>query len=166
MLFIGFAVILSLCLCLWVAGAYSRGVLSILNGTIDMDTTALKQMLLKSTYAYDPDQSSLTTPAASECDATGYTGGFNGADRLAATITLTEQTANNRVVTIITDTTWTAIGGATNNTLGSAVLMREITNDAASIPIAYLEFASALPTNGSDVLVDYDGTNGNIRWTV
>lgn len=148
------------------AGAYSKGVLNILNGTIDLDTTALKQMLLQSGYTYDPDHASLTTPAVNEATATGYTGGFAGAGRKSATITLTEQTANNRVVTIITDTTWTALGGTTNNTLLASVLIREVTNDAASIPIAYLEFAATLPTNGSDVLVDYDGTNGNIRWTV
>jgi hypothetical protein len=148
------------------SGCYSRGVLKILDGTIDMDTTALKTGLAKSTYAPDPDESSLTTFAASEADCTGYTGAFGGAGRKASTITLTEQTANNRVVVIITDLTWTALGGATNNTLGYSILLREVTNDAASIPIAYLAFASNVTTNGSDVLVDFDGTNGNIRFAV
>ncbi len=148
------------------SGAYSRGVLSILNGTIDLDTTALKVGLAKSTYAPDPDESALTTFAASEADCTGYTGGFAGAGRKAATITLTEQTASNRVVTIIGDLTWSALGGATNNTLGFAVLLREITNDAASIPICFLAFSANVATNGSDILVDFDGTNGNLRWAV
>lgn len=148
------------------SGAYSRGVLSILNGAIDLDTTACKVGLAKSTYAPDPDESSLTTFAASEADCTGYTGGFSGAGRKAATITLTEQTASNRVVTIITDLTWTGLGGASNNTLAYAVLLREVTNDAASIPIAYLNFSANVTTNGSDILVDFDGTNGNLRWAV
>jgi len=39
------------------AGAYSRGVLNILNGTIDLDTTALKFMLASSAYTYNPDHS-------------------------------------------------------------------------------------------------------------
>jgi len=145
--------------------AFSRGVLSVLNGTIDMDTTALKTGLAKSTYAPDPDESSLTTFAASEADCTGYTGGFAGADRLAATVTLTEQTANNRVVTIIADQTWTALGGASNNTLGYTMLMREITNDAASVPIVALQFSANITTNGSDIAVDNDATNGNLRWS-
>lgn len=148
------------------SGAYSRGVLKILDGTIDMDTTALKCGLAKSSYAPDPDESSLSTFASSEADCTGYTGGFSGAGRKSATIILTEQTASNRVVTIIGDLTWTALGGATNNTLGYEVLLREITNDAASVPIAYLQFTSNVTTNGSDIAVDNDGTNGNIRWTV
>lgn len=148
------------------SGAYSRGVLKILDGTIDLDTTVVKVGLAKSAYAPDPDESSLSTFAASESDATGYTGGFGGGGRKTATITLTEQTANNRVVTIIGDLTWTALGGATNNTLRYAVLLREITNDASSVPIAFFQFTSDLTTNGSDVLVDFDGTNGNLRWTV
>lgn len=146
--------------------AFSRGVLKVLDGTIDLDTTATKVGLAKSTYAPDPDESSLTTFAASEADCTGYAGGFGGAGRKAASVTLTEQTANNRVVAVITDLTWTVLGGASNNTLGYAVWLREITNDAASVPLAALAFSANVPTNGSDILVDFDGTNGNVRWTV
>lgn len=151
--------------------AYSNGVENILNGTIDLDTSALKSMLLKNTYPEDPDQAfvddgSANDLASHECDATGYTGGFAGADRLTTTVTITEQTTNNRVVTIFADKTWTAIGGAANNTLEGVALIREITNDAASIPICFLLFSSPLTTNGSDILVDFDGTDGNLRWTV
>jgi hypothetical protein len=163
---VGLCVGLGLLLWLAASGAYSRGVLKILDGTIDSDTTATKIGLAKSTYAPDPDESALTTFAASEADCTGYTGAFGGAGRKSATITLTEQTASNRVVTIITDLTWTALGGASNNTLGYAVWLREVTNDAASIPIAYLNFSANVTTNGSDILVDFDGTNGNVRWSV
>lgn len=148
------------------SGMYSRGVLKLLDGTIDADTTATKVGLAKSTYAPDPDESALTTFAASEADCTGYTGGFAGAGRKSATITLTEQTASNRVVVIITDLTWSTLGGASNNTLGYAVWLREITNDAASVPLAYLNFSANVTTNGSDVAVDFDGTNGNVRFTV
>lgn len=151
--------------------AYSNGVENILNGTIDLDTSALKSMLLKNTYPEDPDQAFVDDGTANdlashECDATGYTGGFNGADRLTTAVTITEQTANNRVVTIFADKTWTGIGGAANNTLEGVALIREITNDAASIPIVYLLFSATLTTNGSDILVDFDGTDGNLRWTV
>lgn len=148
------------------SGAYSRGVLKGKDGTIDYDTTATKIGLAKSTYSPDPDESALTTFAASECDCTGYTGAFGGAGRKSATVTLTEQTANNRVVDIITDLTWTALGGATNNTIGFAVWLREVTNDAASIPIAFFAGTANITTNGSDIAVDFDGTNGNLRWAV
>lgn len=147
------------------SGAYSRGVLKILDGTIDMDTTAVKVGLGKSAYSPDPDESSLSTFASSEADCTGYTGGFGGGGRKSATVTLTEQTGSNRVVTIIADLTWSGLGGASNNTLRYAVLLREITNDAASVPICFLQFGSDITTNGSDLAVDFDGSNGNLRWS-
>lgn len=146
--------------------AFSRGVLKATDGTIDLDTTATKVGLGKSAYAPDPDESSLSTFASSEADCTGYTGGFGGGGRKSATVTLTEQTANNRVVNIITDITWTGLGGATNNTLRYGVWLREITNDASSVPLAAFQFTADLTTNGSDVLGDFDGTNGNLRWAV
>lgn len=118
-----------------------------------MDTTTTKVGLAKSTYAPDPDESSLSTFASSEADCTSYTGAFGGAGRKTATVTLTEQTASNRVVAIIGDLTWSALGGASNNTLAYAIWLREITNDAASVPLAYLNFSANLTTNGSDVTV-------------
>jgi hypothetical protein len=156
------------------AGCFSRGIHSINNGTIDADTSVLKVMLEQSGYnaVFDPDQASLDVAATTndltgfEATATGYTGGFAGAGRKTAGVTLTEQTANNRTVAIIADLTWTALGGATNNTLGGCAVVREVTNDAASIPVAWLQFAANLTTNGSDVLDDFDGTNGNIQWAV
>ena len=150
------------------SGAYSRGVLTILgSGTqIDLDTTATKIGLAQSSYSPASSESSLTTFAASEATCTGYTGGFGGSGRKTATVTLTEQTGSTRVVCILGNLTWTALGGATNNTLGYAVWLREVTNDAASIPIAYLNFTVNVTTNGSDILVSFDATNGNLRWTV
>jgi hypothetical protein len=147
------------------AGAFSRGVLNILNGTIDLDTTALKFMLAKSTYSFDPDHSAVSS--VTEISATNYTGGFGGGGRKAATVTLTEQTASNRVVTIFGNLTWTALGGGANDTVQAGVLIREITNDAASIPIVFLDFTGGnVTTNGSDFTINFDATNGNLRWAV
>lgn len=156
--------LLYFCLLLGLSGAFSRGVLKILDGTVDADTTATKMGLALSSYAPDPDESALTTFASSEPSISGYTGGFGGAGRKSVTVTLTEQTASNRVVTIFGDLTWSAL--ASGATLGYAVWLREVTNDAASIPLAFLNFSANVPTNGSDVLVDFDGTNGNLRWAV
>lgn len=156
--------------------AYSNGVEKLLDNAYDF-TSTIKSMLIRQGYEADsgsqlPDQEFVDVAGTTtdllgwECNATGYTGGFAGADRLTATIVTTEQTANNRVVVIATDQTWTAIGGAANNTLEGVAWIFEVTNDAASIPIVWLLFTSALTTNGSDILVDYDGTDGNLRFTV
>lgn len=149
------------------SGAYSFGVLQILNGAVDTDTTATKIGLAKSTYAPAKTEANLTTFAASEADCTGYTGGFGGAGRKAATVSLTE-TSGTKVVNVFTDLTWTGLGGASNNTLGFAVWLREVTNDAASIPLAFFSFTSNVTTNGSDILVDFatSGAGGNVSWTV
>ena len=121
-------------------------------------------MLVKSAYTYEPDNDFVDDISGSEADCSGYTGGFAGAGRKSATVTITEQTASNRVVHIFNDLTWTALG--TGNTLRAAVWIREVTNDAASFPLAYLQFSSDLVTNGGDATVDFDGTNGNVRWAV
>lgn len=146
--------------------AYTHGVDKILDGTVVPGTTATKMGLAKSTYAPAATETSLTTFAASEADCTGYTGGFGGGGRKSASITLTEQNGSGRVVIISTDLTWSALGGGTNNTLGFVVWLREVTNDAASIPLAYMAFSANVTTNGSDILVDFDNVNGNLRWTV
>jgi hypothetical protein len=150
--------------------AYTNGLEGLMDNVFDY-TSTIKSMLLKNTYPEDPDQAfvddgSANDLASHECDATGYTGGFNGADRLTTALTTTEQTASNRVVVIPADKTWTAIGGVSNNTLEGVALIFEVTNDAASIPVVFLLFSVALTTNGSDILVDFDGTDGNLRFTV
>ena len=145
------------------SGAYSRGILKILDGTIDTDTSVLKIMLLKSTYVFDPDHDQVSD-LTEITGVSGYTGGFGGAGRKTAVITLTEQVASNRVVVIIADLTWTALG--TGDTIGACALIFETGGvDTASIPIAHLDFTD-LPTNGSDITLDFDVTNGNIRFTV
>ena len=83
---------------------------------------------------------------------------------MTTTVTTTEQTASDRVVCILQDKTWSAIGGASNNTLEAVLVLFEVSNDGDSFPIAYLLFSGTLTTNGSDILVDMDGTDGNLRW--
>lgn len=151
------------------SGAFSRAIKEILDRTLDI-TTGCKVMLVNSTYTYDPDNDFIAAGGASDPDdaeitATNYTRGFGGAGRKAATVTFVEQDANNRAVIRIADLTWTALGGATNDTVEGAILVKEGTSDADSKLIAYFDLPTT-PTNGSDVVLDFDGTDGNIRFTV
>lgn len=151
------------------SGAYNRAIKEILDRTLDI-TTGCKVMLVNSTYTYDPDNDFIAAGGASDPDdaeitATNYTRGFGGAGRKAATTTFIEQDANNRAVIRIADLTWTALGGATNDTVEGAILVKEGTSDADSKLIAYFDLPTT-PTNGSDVVLDFDGTDGNIRFTV
>lgn len=151
------------------SGAYNRAIKEVLDRTLDI-TTGCKVMLVGSEYTYDPDHDFVAAggandPDDAEIDATNYTRGFGGAGRKAATVTFAEQDANNRAVVRIADLTWTALGGATNDTIEGAILIKEGSSDADSKLIAYWDLPTT-PTNGSDVTLDFDPTDGNIRFTV
>jgi hypothetical protein len=153
------------------SGFYNQALADILSGAIDLDSNTLKIMLVDTGYTYDPDHqvvdnggNDATDPSHNEIVATNYTGGFAGAGRKTATLTVSKQDANNRAVITIGDLTWTALGGATNDTVGGAILIKEITNDASSRVIAFFDLTDT-PTNGGDFTLDFDGTNGNLRFT-
>jgi hypothetical protein len=154
------------------SGLYTAGVLALSDGTYTWDGSTIKVMLIHTGYVYNPDHAVVddggTTTACilhHELDATNYAGGYGGAGRKTATITLEEQTGSNRVVVKIANLTWSSLGGATNDTPIAAVLIVEETDDTDSIPIAYLEFSGSA-TTGADYPLNFDATNGNIRLTV
>lgn len=151
------------------SGAYTRAIHLVNNRTLDI-TSGCKVMLVGSEYTYDPDHDFIAAggandPDDAEIDATNYTRGFGGAGRKAATVTFAEQDGNNRAVIKIADLTWTALGGALNDTVEGAILIKEGTNDADSSLIAYFDLPTT-PTNGSDFGLNFDDTDGNIRFTV
>lgn len=154
---------------------YNRAVKEIIDRTLDI-TTGCKVMLVNSTYTPNRDNDVVDTggandPVDAEITATNYTRGYGGAGRKAATITFSEQDASDRAVAIIGDLTWTALGGAVNDTITGAILIKEGgANDTTSKLIAYFDlisgtYPSGIPTNGSDLTLDFDGTNGNLRFT-
>lgn len=119
-----------------------------------------KIMLLRNTYTFDPDHKFVSSINTHECNATNYTAGFGGAGRKTLSgKTISEDLANNRAVFNATSPiTWTALGGATNNTLRYAVIVEEITNDAASRVVAVLDFGSDYATNGGDFSVAFNAS--------
>lgn len=57
------------------------------------------------------------------------------------------------------------MGGAVNQTIAAAVLIKEgATNDTTSKLIVYFDLTDT-PTNGSDVTLTFDSTAGNIHFT-
>lgn len=145
----------------------NRSVKRILDRSLDI-TTGCKVMLCGTGLTADQDSdfigSAAGTAGATEITATNYTRGFGGAGRKAATTTFTEQDASNRAVVIVGDLTWTALGGAVNDTVGFACLVKEGSSDADSELIAVFDLSDT-PTNGSDLTLDFDGTDGNVRFT-
>jgi hypothetical protein len=66
-----------------------------------------------------------------------------------------DDAANNRAEFTFSAVTWTALGGAVNDTIGAFIVYKHVTNDADSIPILYIDTATGvgLPytTNGADL---------------
>lgn len=155
------------------SGAYVHGTRISLDGTINITTTTLKMMLVETAYTFAKthtvvDDGTLTASCLhhNEVVATNYTGGFGGAGRKAATIAISEDNTNTRVVLTFTSITWTALGGATNDTVAAAALIYESGSDTTSVPIAFFDITDT-PTNGSDFTLTMatSGAGGNLRYT-
>ena len=149
---------------------YNHAIKLIFNGGLNLDTDTLKIMLVNSTYTPDPDHDFVdagggSDPLDAEIVATNYTGGWGGSGRKTVPVTVTEQDANNRSVLIFTNQTWVALGGAANDTVVGAILIKEGgANDTDSILIAYWDVVNQT-TAGVDYVLSFDPTNGNLRGT-
>ena len=153
------------------SGWYGTGLMEVMDGTIDLDSDTLKLMLVNENYTFDGDHDVIdngdddgTDPSFNELVATGYVGGYNGAGRKTATISLQVNKTDNRVEGIVNDVTWSEIGGAVNGTIHGAILVKEGANDTDSRLIAFFDITNT-PTNGGDITFDYlTGPNGgNLR---
>ncbi len=131
--------------------AYGKGALKLADRTVDYVNDTIKIMLLASSYTFDPDHDFVSDVTETGC--TGYTGGFNGASRKTlGSKTILEDTANDRIEYDAADpTAWTALS---NGTIGGAAIIKEITNDGASILLFFLDPAD-LVTNGGDVSIAF-----------
>jgi len=126
-------------------------------GEIDLiNDAAVKVMALEDDTGEDTDSEFISDVLVSgvEVTSTGYTGGFGGAGRKAlASKVLAVDQANNRAEFDCANVVWATISQAGVELWVSLVIMKEITNDAASPVIAHIDTASGLPLtpNGSDI---------------
>ena len=135
---------------------YNLAASEIAKGNIDLLADTIKIMLVKSGYVPDRDDDFIEEGVndANEHELTvgGYTGGFGGSGRKTlASKTITEDDVNDRAEFDTADPVWTAL--LTGETIAGAIIIKEITNDLASVLIAYLDLTDT-PTNGSDVTLN------------
>lgn len=148
--------------------AYQAGIRELLDGGTVYLTDTIKVMLISTATAYTPnkdhdfvDEGGANDPVDAETNVTGYTRGFGGAGRKTlASKTITANDTNDRVELDAADVTWTALGAG--ETLEAAIVIEEITNDAASPLLCYLD-PSNIATNGSDVTLQF-ATNGFLNF--
>lgn len=151
------------------SGFYQQALCDIASGSIDLDSNTLKIMLVTTSYTYDPDHTVVdnganngTDPSFCELSVSGYTGGFAGAGRKTATLTVASvNNTDNRCDINIGDLTWTALAGGA--TIGGAILIKEITNDTSSRVIAYFDLTDTA-TNGGDITLDFPASGGSLRF--
>jgi hypothetical protein len=143
---------------------YGKGVLKVVNGQIDLDTDTLKVMLVNEAYTTDKDHEFASSVSSYEISTSGYAGGFGGSGRKTATVATQYNATDDRVEVVINDITWSSLQSGV--TIGAAILIKEVTNDAASPIIAVWDFTTNIATNGGDFTMDFNGTTGNLYLTV
>ena len=133
------------------SGFTQKGKLEIGLTNIDLLSDVLKVMLVDNTYVHaDTDDFIGDNAAAKEISVSGYVGGFAGAGRKTiASKTLARDGGDTEVEFDFADVVWTSL--AAGVTIGGVCLVKEITNDAASIVIAYDELTADVPTNGGNI---------------
>lgn len=133
---------------------FNRAGKEIQDDTIELSTDTLKMGLATSTFTPNRDDDFLDLSTGSdfesgELNVTGYTRAFGGAGRKTlASKTFTEDDTNDRAKFSSASPSWTAL--ATGQTIAGGLILKEITNDAASRPISWNDLASGIPTNGAD----------------
>ncbi len=144
---------------------FNGGVTALLDGTTDYLVDTVKVMLVATAtpYTFDNDddfvdESGANDPIDAEVSVSGYTGGFAGAGRKTlASKTIASNDTSNRSEIDAADftggTTWSAL--ASGETIEAAIAIEEITNDAATRLLIYMD-PSNIATNGSDVDLSFD----------
>ncbi|MFG0251207.1 MAG: hypothetical protein ACF8OB_20165 [Phycisphaeraceae bacterium JB051] len=145
--------------------AYLSGVAAILDGSIDLDTDTLKVILCNSTYTPANtddfvDEGGASDPIDAEINVTGYTPGYGNSGRKTASVTVTEDAANNRMVVSLADITWTSV--ASGVTITHAILIKEGTSDDTDSQLIVAWPVTDGATSGSDVVL----SGAKFRFTV
>jgi len=133
--------------------AYTPAKYGIARGTLVWHTSDIRVLLVMSNTTADTDQDAATISAFGTLDE------FDGANYARKAVTgeaTTEDDANNRAEMDADDITWSALGAGARQAVGM-VVYKFVTNDADSIPIAFIDSGGFPFTgNGSDVAVTWN----------
>ncbi len=110
-------------------------------GAIDFDTDTFKIMLVTSSYTPNKDTHTKRSNVTNEITGTGYTSGGT-----TTTVTVTNDTANDRIDIDFSDVSWTSA----TLTAAAAVIYKSTGTAATDNLVAYLDFAgNVISTNGT-----------------
>lgn len=129
------------------SGLYTLGLKEIASRNIVFATDTIVALLMQDSYVYDPDHQYISDIAASEITVSGYA-------RQQITVFVTEDDIGNVASIDFTNALFPAL--ATGQTIGKIVVAKSTGNDSTSTLIGCTTpTGGAIPTNGSDVLVDW-----------
>lgn len=128
-----------------------------LKGTIDWVNDNIDVMLMDDGYTYDSTEE--------------FVGDLTGGEELSTATNYVRKDLAGRSVSVssnlarvfATDVTWTALGNGANETIGGAIIFVNSGADATSRMLVWLDTSNLL-TQGVDVTLDFDGTNGIFTW--
>jgi hypothetical protein len=134
---------------------FNEGKTEVANGGIVLLTDTIKAMVVTSSYVFSATHQFASSASSFEISGTGYVSGFGNSGRKTLTSkTITLDNINNRMVFDAADLTWTAV---TAGTIGGVILLKEITNDAASKLLAYFA-VTPFTTVGVDINLVWDAS--------
>jgi hypothetical protein len=120
---------------------YNPGLLKLLDGTIDFENDTIKLLLVDTNHTFTKSDEFVSDIVANEASGTGYS------RKTLANTSIALDAGNDRVEFDADDISYTALDAGT---IASAIVYKEVTNDADSPLIADIDFTD-LVTNGSDV---------------
>lgn len=147
---------------------YNNAIHKINQNDLDLESDTIKIMLVGTGYTPDRDDdfigSGAGTPGGEELSATGYTGGFGGASRLTlSNVTFTLSDADDWSVLDADDPViWPSLGNGVNDTAAGGIIIKEVTSDADSLLIVFVDFPNRL-TDGNDFPLLFNSA-GIARW--
>lgn len=128
---------------------------------IDLDGDDIRVALLMSNTTADTENDGMNFvddfTTLDECD------GANYVRKALASEAVNKDDPNDRAEFDADDVTWSALGVGTRQTTG-ALIYKHVTNDTDSIPIAWVEFASAVTHDGTDFTIQWN-TEGILQFT-
>lgn len=136
---------------------YGKALLKALNGDLDLGAGSYKVALADTSYTPNVDTDEFfSTPEANEVTGTNWAAGG-----VATTVTVDQDTANNRIRVFCTD-----INNATTTlTDGKTLVLYKVLGGASSADplVGYGTFDTALAPTAGTLAIDFDGTNGALR---
>ncbi len=135
---------------------YKAGCFDYSQADVGADTIKVILCMTNTTAQTDPDKDfvgDLTT--LDEFDGANYTAGWGNAGRQALdNKAVTSDDANNEGKFDADDEVWSALGVGARS-IDGGLLVKEITNDAATPNIVYIEFTTPIVANGGDVTIGW-----------